>query len=155
MTSSTTSPRAGPSTIRRSRTYPQPPEAVWAALTQQDLLSAWFMRTDDFQPTAGASFTLVEEEARGWSGRVRGTVLEAVPTDRLVYRWQADDDPDVTTVTWTLRARPDGGTDLTLVHAGFRRRPRSIATRAFLDLGWQQMLRGSLADAIANAAGGL
>lgn len=155
MTSSTTSPRAGLSTIRRSRTYPQPPEAVWAALTDPHLLSAWFMRTDDFDPTPGATFTLVDDQARGWSGRVRGAVLEALPTDRLVYRWQADDDPDVTTVTWTLRGRPDGGTDLTLVHAGFRRRPGSIVTRAFLDLGWQKMLRAGLADAIARAAGAL
>ena len=146
------SPRAGLTTIRRRRTYPHPPAAVWAALTQPDLLTAWFMRTDDFVPSPGTTFTLIDDQARGWSGRVRGTVLDARPPSRLVYRWQADDDPDVTTVTWTLTLTQDGGTDLTLVHAGFRRHPRSLLTRAFLDLGWRSMLRTTLADAITRAA---
>jgi uncharacterized protein YndB with AHSA1/START domain len=110
------------------------------------------MHTDDFVPSPGATFTLVDHQARGWSGRVRGTVLDAEPPSRLVYRWQADDDPDVTTVTWTLTLTQDGGTDLTLVHAGFRRHPRSVLTRALLDLGWRSMLRTTLADAIKRAA---
>ena len=146
------SPRASLTAIRRRRTYSRPSAAVWAALTRQDLLTAWFMRTDDFVASPGATFTLVEDQPRGWSGRVRGTVLEAQAPERLVYRWQADDDPDVTTVTWTLRPTQDGGTELTLVHAGFRRHPRSILTRAFLDFGWRSMMRSTLADAIERAA---
>jgi uncharacterized protein YndB with AHSA1/START domain len=152
MSATTPARGSGLTTIRRRRSYPHPPAAVWAALTQPDLLTAWFMRTDDFTPSPGATFTLVDDQARGWSGRVRGTVLDAQPPSRLAYRWQADDDPDVTTVTWTLTATPDGGTDLTLVHAGFRRHPRSLLTRAFLDLGWRSMLRTTLADAITRAA---
>lgn len=53
--------KAGLTTIRRRRSYPHPPAAVWAALTRADLLSEWFMRTDDFTPSVGSSFTLVEE----------------------------------------------------------------------------------------------
>jgi uncharacterized protein YndB with AHSA1/START domain len=152
MSADTDSPRAGLTTIRRQRTYPHPPAAVWAALTTPELLTDWFMRTDDFVPSPGAAFTLVDEQARGWSGRVRGTVLDAQPPSRLVYQWQADDDPDVTTVTWTLEQTQDGGTELTLVHGGFRRHPRSILTRAVLDLGWRSMLRTTLAKAISRAA---
>lgn len=152
MTTARATPRAGLTTIRRRRTYPHAPAAVWAALTRHDLLSAWFMRTDDFDPSPGATFTLVDDKARGWSGRVRGTVLEAQPPSHLVYRWQADDDPDVTTVTWTLSETQNGGTELTLLHAGFRRHPRSLLTRAFLDLGWRSMLRTTLADAIEQAS---
>lgn len=152
MTATPHSPRAGLTTIRRQRTYSQAPAAVWAALTRPDLISAWFMRTDDFHPTPGATFHLVDDQARGWSGRVEGTVLEAQPPNRLAYRWQADDDPDVTTVTWTLHETAEGGTKLTLVHAGFRRHPRSVMTRAVLDLGWRSMLRGTLTTAIENAA---
>jgi uncharacterized protein YndB with AHSA1/START domain len=152
MSASTDSTRAGLTSIRRQRTYPHPPADVWAALTQPDLLTAWFMRTDDFVPSPGTTFTLIDDQARGWSGRVRGTVLDAQPPHRLVYRWKADDDPDVTTVTWTLTATQNGGTDLTLVHGGFRRHPRSIVTRAFLDLGWRSMLRTTLAAAIERAA---
>ncbi len=154
MTANTHSPRAGLTTIRRQRTYPQPPAAVWAALTRPDLISVWFMRTDDFDPSPGATFHLVDDQARGWSGRVRGTVLETKPLNRLVYRWQADDDPDVTTVTWTLQETSGGGTELALVHAGFRRHPRSVMTRAFLDLGWRSMMRGTLATTIERAANG-
>jgi hypothetical protein len=60
----------------------------------------------------------------------------------------------VTTVTWTLHETTGGGTELTLVHAGFRRHPRSVVTRAFLDLGWRSMMRGTLAAAIQHAATG-
>lgn len=70
MTTAPAMPRAGLTTIRRRRTYPQAPADVWAALTRPDLLSAWFMHTDDFDPTPGATFTLIDDKARGWSGRV-------------------------------------------------------------------------------------
>ncbi|MFC5381348.1 SRPBCC family protein [Aquipuribacter nitratireducens] len=151
MTTTAPEARAGLTTIRRRRRYPHPPEAVWAALTRADLVSRWFMRTDDLRPVVGTRFRLVEEHPRGWSGRVRGTVLEADEPRRFVYRWQADDDPDVTTVTWTLRPDGSGGTVLELVHAGFRRHPRSVLTRAFLDLGWRSLLRGPLAEAVRAA----
>lgn len=145
-------PAAGLTTIRRRRRYPYPPEALWAALTRPDLVSRWFMRTDDLAPVVGTRFRLVEEDPRGWSGRVSGEVLVAEEPRRLVYRWQADDDPDVTTVTWLLEP-VDGGTRLTLVHAGFRRHPRSILTRALLDLGWWSLLRGPLAEAARGQSG--
>lgn len=147
-----TLPHAGLTTIRRTRRYPYPPAALWAALTRTDLLSRWFMRTDDFAPVVGTRFRLFEERPRGWSGVVDGEVLAVEDESRLVYRWQAVDDPDVTTVTWTLRPTGDGGTELTLVHAGFRRHPRSVLTRAFLDLGWWGLLRGPLDEAARGQA---
>jgi uncharacterized protein YndB with AHSA1/START domain len=153
MTATDPGARAGLTTIRRTRRYPHAPEQVWAALTRPDLLSRWFMRTDDFVPREGATFLLVEENLRGWSGRVHGTVLAAEVPYRLVYRWQAEDDPDVTTVTWTLTRTGDGGTQLVLVHAGFRHHPRSLLTRAFLDLGWRSLLRGRLARTVEEVAG--
>lgn len=79
-------------------------------------------------------------------------MLEAQPPARLTYRWRAVDDPDVTTLTWTLESSPTGGTDVTLVHTGFRRHPRSLLTRAFLDFGWRSMMRGTLAAAVERAA---
>jgi uncharacterized protein YndB with AHSA1/START domain len=152
MTDQHTDSRAGLTTIRRRRSYRHAPGLVWQALTRPELLSRWLMATTDFSPVVGAEFRFTEEAARGWSGRVRGLVLDAEPPARLAYRWQADDDPDVTTVTWTLHPTPDGGTSLTLVHAGFRRHPRSVLTRAFLDLGWRSMLRRALPAAIQAAS---
>jgi uncharacterized protein YndB with AHSA1/START domain len=145
-----TLPGAGLTTIRRRRRYPYPPESLWAALTRPELITRWFMTTDDFSPVVGRRFHLLDPNPRGWSGRVTGEVLVADEPSRLVYRWQADDDPDVTTVTWTLARTAEGGTDLTLVHAGFRRHPRSVLTRTFLDLGWRSLLRGPLAEAAAS-----
>ena len=89
------------------RQLDHPPERVWRALTQKELLSEWIMPTD-FEPEVGTSFTMTAE----W-GEVSGEILAVEPEKRLSYTWNG---PGLTSeVTWTLTPK-DGGTLLRLDH---------------------------------------
>jgi uncharacterized protein YndB with AHSA1/START domain len=105
--------------------FPQPPAKVWRALTEPDLLAAWLM-PNDIAPVVGHKFTFRTQPMGDWSGVVDCEVLEVVPQQKLVYTWLGGSSLNSgyghrleTTVTWTLRPSPDGGTLLRLVHHGF------------------------------------
>jgi uncharacterized protein YndB with AHSA1/START domain len=48
--------KAETQTISREYDLPHPPEKVWRALTESELLAAWLM-ANDMQPLIGHSFT--------------------------------------------------------------------------------------------------
>ena len=84
-----------------------PPEKVWRALTQKELLSEWMMPSD-FTPEVGKSFTMTAQ----W-GEVTGRVLIVEPERCLSYTWNG---PGLSSeVKWTLTPR-NGGTLLRLDH---------------------------------------
>ena len=74
-----------------------PPEQVWRALTQPDLLSAWLPEGPD----------------------VSRALVEADPPNVVRYAWRdaAGDPPLESEVTFVLRPSP-GGTHLTVIHGG-------------------------------------
>lgn len=113
------------------REFAHPPEHVWHALTQSDLLDRWLL-PNDFLPVVGRRFTLRAE----W-GSVSGEVLAVEPPSRLSYTW-GDDDLD-SVVTWLLTPTP-AGTRLRLEQTGFRAdQPRYFqGARA----GWPKFLDG-------------
>jgi uncharacterized protein YndB with AHSA1/START domain len=123
---------------------PRPPEKVWRALTEPELLAAWLM-PNDIRPTVGHRFTFRAQPIGGWDGVVQCEVLEAQPYERLVYSWRGGGDAPAmrldTRVTWTL-APTASGTRLRLEHSGF------TAANAFafdsMSKGW----RGKLAERI-------
>ncbi len=92
------------------RQLPHPPEKVWRALTQQQLLGEWLMKTD-FQPEVGHSFTLKAD----W-GTVACKILEIEPNRTLVYSWVAYGLDSV--VRWTLSPTATG-TSLRMQQTGF------------------------------------
>lgn len=102
-----------------------PPEKVWRALTEPDLIASWLM-PNDFQPKVGHRFTLRTRPAPGFDGIVHCEVLAVEPQRRLSYSWRGGS-PERrgygaeldTVVTWTLEPLPDGGTRLRLDHDGF------------------------------------
>ncbi|MDO3402523.1 SRPBCC domain-containing protein [Mycolicibacterium neoaurum] len=95
------------------------PAAVWAALTEQDLITQWFGDSAEFDPVPGGVGYF------GWSthGRFR-VVVEQIEAPRLlVYRWarEVDVDPvpgNSTVVRFELTPTADG-TRLALVETGF------------------------------------
>lgn len=125
--------------------FPQPPAAVWRALTEPALVSRWLMPTD-IRPIVGAEFTFKAPAMPGWDGTVRCQVLEVTPPLRLRYSWRGGppDHAIDTTVTWTLTAQPDGGTLLRLEHAGFTEGNAFVLS--ILDEGW----RGRIAERFAR-----
>ncbi|TJV69040.1 MAG: SRPBCC domain-containing protein [Mesorhizobium sp.] len=98
-----------------------PPEKVWRALTEPELLAAWMM-PNDIKAEAGSRFAFAGPDAP-----IECEVLEAEPSRLLRYSWRerpADKDADQlpgfdSIVTFTLARTASGGTHLRIVHDGF------------------------------------
>ncbi|AZO23681.1 SRPBCC domain-containing protein [Mesorhizobium sp. M1E.F.Ca.ET.045.02.1.1] len=99
---------------------PDPPEKVWRALTEPELLAAWMM-PNDMKPEAGKRFAFAGPDAP-----IECEVLEAEPGKLLRYSWRERPGADAdrlpafdSVVTFTLEPTVSGGTHLSIVHDGF------------------------------------
>jgi uncharacterized protein YndB with AHSA1/START domain len=93
--------------------------AVWAAITEPELISEWFGDTTELDLRVGGKGVL------GWDahGTVRLIVEEIDEPNAFAFRWARDFDIDPTPgastlVRLTLTDR-DGGTELTVVESGW------------------------------------
>ncbi len=126
--------------IRTDTFLPHPPQKVWRALTDPELLRVWLM-PNDFQACVGHRFTFRTQPlpAHGFDGVVHCEVLELVPPVRLRISWAGGGIN--TTGTWQL-FRQGTGTRLLLSHERFDEHdPDQRATLRTLEGGW----RGHLA----------
>ncbi|TIQ35849.1 MAG: SRPBCC domain-containing protein [Mesorhizobium sp.] len=100
---------------------PDPPEKVWRALTEPELLAAWMM-PNDMKPETGRRFAFAAPDIA-----IECEVLEAEPGKRLRYSWHERSRDDATNplpafdsiVTFMLARTVSGGTHLRIVHDGF------------------------------------
>ena len=92
------------------REMPFPPEKIWRALTQPQLIEEWLMK-NDFQPVVGHTFKLSAD----W-GAVDCKVLAVERNKTLTYTWGAYSLESV--VTWTLTPTSTG-THLRMEQSGF------------------------------------
>jgi uncharacterized protein YndB with AHSA1/START domain len=124
------------------RTMPHPPEKIWRALTQAELVGEWLMRTD-IEPKVGHRFNFRAEPQGGWNGITDCEVLEAAPPSRLVYSWCASGeqakDGVKTVVTWTITPAA-GGAHVRMEQSGFRPQDEPFFQGA--GYGWQRMVAG-------------
>ena len=111
------------------RDFPHPPENIWRALTQGELLADWLMN-NDFRPIPGHRFKFTAD----W-GAVECQVLTVEPHHTLAYSWGARGLGSI--VTWTLTAT-SAGTHLRMEQAGFR----ADQDRAYhgARMGWPKFL---------------
>lgn len=118
------------------RELPYPPEKIWRALTQPQLIEEWLMK-NDFKPVVGHGFNLHGD----WGGVLDCEVLAVEPNKTLSYTWNfAHDDTayDLTSVvTWTL-IPTSTGTRLRMEQSGFRADQKQAYGGA--RAGWQQFL---------------
>jgi uncharacterized protein YndB with AHSA1/START domain len=110
------------------REIAHPPEKIWRALTQPQLIEAWLMQ-NDFQLVVDHRFNL-----RGDWGTVDCQVLTIEPNKTLSYSWAAYGLESV--VTWTLTPTPTG-THLRMEQVGFR--PDQQQAYQGAQYGWQQL----------------
>ena len=96
--------------------FAYPPDKVWRALTEGDLIQQWLME-NDFKPVVGHRFQLRSTPMPQWNGVIECEVLLAEPRERLTYSWEALGLESV--VAWTLTPTA-GGTLLRMEHSGFR-----------------------------------
>jgi uncharacterized protein YndB with AHSA1/START domain len=88
-----------------------PPEKIWRALTQPQLLEEWLMK-NDFKPVLDHRFSLSAD----W-GAVDCRVMAVEPNKTLSYTWAAHGLESV--VTWSLTPTRTG-TRLRMEQLGFR-----------------------------------
>lgn len=124
--------------VTLERDLPHPPEKVWRALTQGDLLEQWLMQ-NDFQPTLGHRFNF-----RGDWGAVDCQVMALEPNKTLSYSWNAYGLESV--VTWTLTPTSTG-THLRMEQSGFR--PDQDQAYQGAQGGWQRFF-AALEQALAR-----
>ena len=121
--------------IRKSRYYAVPVERVWAAITDPEALSKWFMEAD-FESSVGYQFTFKDKPQGNWDGILKGEVLAADAPNLLEYTWKGDQMKHVTTVRWQLE--PEGnGTKVILTHTGFQGLSDTIVG-LFHQFGWNK-----------------
>ena len=105
---------------------PYPPERIWRALTEGELIEQWLMK-NDFQPVVGHKFNFRAQPMGGWNGVADCEVLVADPPRSLAWSQNASGEQAAdglkSIVTWTLTL-PDAGTLLRMEHAGFPREGR-------------------------------
>jgi uncharacterized protein YndB with AHSA1/START domain len=109
------------------RDLPHPPEKIWRALTQGDLIEAWLMKTD-FEPVVGRRFSFTAE----W-GAVECQVMAVEPNQALSYTWGAYGLASI--VTWTLTPTRTG-TMLRMEQVGFR--PDQTQAYVGAQAGWKR-----------------
>jgi uncharacterized protein YndB with AHSA1/START domain len=121
--------------------YPQPPEKVWHALTDQGALRETFA-DNDFEPVPGSAFQFRTKPRPGFSGVIDGTVTDVQEGRRLSYTWRAERLKSPTTVTWELEPTARG-TRLRLRHSGFEGfGGRILATMH--SAGWKRFMQKAL-----------
>jgi uncharacterized protein YndB with AHSA1/START domain len=121
-------------TLVIEREMPHPPEKVWRALTQGQLIQEWLM-TNDFQPVVGHRFSFRATPVRNWNGVIECEVLVVEPLERLAYTWGALGLGS--TVTWTLTPT-EGGTHLRMEQTGFE--SESGANYKGASYGWKKFI---------------
>jgi len=120
------------------RDVPHPPEKIWRALTQPQLIEEWLMKSD-FEPRVDHRFKFTAD----W-GAVDCRVLTIEPNRTLTYTWEAYGLESV--VTWTLTPTSTG-TRLRMEQSGFR--PEQQQAYQGAKYGWQKFL-GSLDQVLAR-----
>lgn len=121
-----------------------PPEKVWRALTEPQLLARWLMQTD-LVPVVGQHFQFKRDPLPHWDGTVNCEILEIEELRTISYTWRAlglD-----TVVTWTLE-RTSTGTRLVLVQAGFEADQKQALGGA--RGGWKSMAGEALPRVLAE-----
>jgi uncharacterized protein YndB with AHSA1/START domain len=111
-----------------------PPEKVWRALTEPELLSEWLLPVVDARFEPGASFHFMAPPQPGWDGIVSCRVVEVETYRKLSYSWVVGDLDTV--VTFTLYPT-ESGTRLTLVQSGFK--PDQKKNFGGARYGWRMM----------------
>ena len=123
------------SRLYRTDDFDVPAATVWRALTESDLLSAWFM-PNDFRPEVGHKFTMTTDPAPMFDGTVHLEVLEIDAPRRMVWSWKGG--PIDTIVTFTVTELGPRKCRLEFVQDGFKGLGAQFAL-LFLRGGWKKL----------------
>lgn len=112
-----------------------PPQKVWRALTEPELLTQWLLPlAGELELAPGTAFTLTAPAFADWDGRVQCQVVEVEPYRTLRYTWTT---PFLDTVVTFTLAPNASGTRLTIVQSGFTADQKRESGGA--RYGWKRM----------------
>ncbi|HTB97197.1 MAG TPA: SRPBCC domain-containing protein [Terracidiphilus sp.] len=140
-----TTPEASTRSVIVEKDFPHPPEKVWRALTETNLIEQWLMK-NDFAPETGHAFKLRMDPVPGWDGVIDCKVLTVDPYKSLSYTWGTLGMGSVVTFTLTPTA---SGTHVHVEQAGFRADQEQAFKGA--TYGWRGFI-GKLEDVVAGLA---
>ncbi|WP_378730520.1 SRPBCC domain-containing protein [Nocardia brasiliensis] len=111
-------PQLNPAAIELGSFFPQPPDAVWRALTGPDLLERWLFRPDGFAASVGTRFRFTIPAAP--ASEIACEVLTAERCKQLTYSaiYPQLEYPARWIVDWTMLTQ-GRGTRLLLTQTGF------------------------------------
>jgi uncharacterized protein YndB with AHSA1/START domain len=132
-----------PNLVVIEREMRHPPEKIWRALTQGELIKQWLME-NDFQPAVGHKFNFRATPAPNWDGVIECKVLVVEPNKQLSYTWTTMGQDFV--VAWTLTPT-ETGTLVRVEQSGFR--PEQKANYNGAKYGWQKFM-GNLDQVVAR-----
>lgn len=118
-----------------------PPERVFAAWTQPELMARWFAPGEmtvpeaSADPRVGGAWRVVMQDPGGQRHIVGGTYREVSPFERLRFTWRWEGSEVTSEVEISLRA-DGGGTELQLRHTELE----SVASRESHGKGWEGCL---------------
>jgi uncharacterized protein YndB with AHSA1/START domain len=127
-------PAESPRALVIERVFPHPPEKLWRALTENQLVAQWLMK-NDFEPVIGRKFKFQSEPVPNWDGVINCEVLIVDHLKRLSYSWTTMGVEFV--VLWTLTPA-EGGTQLRMEQSGFG--PDQQRAYQGAKYGWQNFL---------------
>jgi uncharacterized protein YndB with AHSA1/START domain len=114
--------------VRLQRTIPAPPDRVYRAWLEPDVMRRWFapegleVTRAEVDERVGGHYRVWQASGERDVGGFECELLELVPGERIVFRWgfvgpdRVADPAHESRLTITLRETPEGGTALTLVH---------------------------------------
>jgi len=138
--------------VRLTRTIAAPPERVYRAWLEPELLKRWFAPGHRTAPRVevderpGGRFAVWHADDSDDIGGMEAEIVELVPNERLSFRWsfvgpdRVTEPSRETRLTVALR-EVDGGTELTLVHErldGLRDQLPHVADQ--VTAGWNAVL---------------
>jgi uncharacterized protein YndB with AHSA1/START domain len=123
---------------------PHPPEKIWRALTEPELLAEWLLPVTGFGLEPGTTFDYRTDPHPGWDGVVNCRMLEVEPGRTLRYTWGV---PFLETVVTFSVAPTPSGSRLTIVQSGFR--PEQKREFGGARYGWTTM-GGKLAELLVR-----
>jgi len=124
-------PAEGTLTLVIERQFAHPPEKLWRALTENQLVAQWLLK-NDFEPTVGKKFQFRSDPVQNWDGIINSEVLLVDPITRLSYTWSS---MGLDSVVLFILTPSDGGTHLRMEHSGFR--PDQQQAYGGAKYGWQ------------------
>jgi uncharacterized protein YndB with AHSA1/START domain len=114
--------------VRLTRTIPAPPELVYRAWLEPDLIDLWMapgemsVTRSEVDERVGGMLQVWQSREGSEVGGFESEILELDPGRRIVFRWgfvgpeRGADPAQASLLTLTFGDAPDGATELTLVH---------------------------------------